>query len=172
MKKQNFEIFTRILNYIIKYFKGIAIAAVILIVLSGIYSVESNEVAVVLRFGRLVGLTAEEQIMKPGLHFALPFFIDEIIKIPVQTVLEKEVLTHFGAGGLYSNVQNTGYLLTGDNNIVLIKATVKYRISNAAQYALYNRNSESMIDGIVSGELRSEERRVGKECRSRWSPYH
>src|SRR2546422_863356 len=23
-----------------------------------------------------------------------------------------------------------------------------------------------------SGDLRSEERRVGKECRSRWSPYH
>ena len=24
----------------------------------------------------------------------------------------------------------------------------------------------------VTGVLRSEERRVGKECRSRWSPYH
>ena len=24
----------------------------------------------------------------------------------------------------------------------------------------------------VAGGLRSEERRVGKECRSRWSPYH
>src|SRR5260221_353995 len=24
----------------------------------------------------------------------------------------------------------------------------------------------------VSGPARSEERRVGKECRSRWSPYH
>ena len=24
----------------------------------------------------------------------------------------------------------------------------------------------------VAGFLRSEERRVGKECRSRWSPYH
>src|SRR3989449_9393931 len=24
----------------------------------------------------------------------------------------------------------------------------------------------------VNGEMRSEERRVGKECRSRWSPYH
>ena len=24
----------------------------------------------------------------------------------------------------------------------------------------------------VMDELRSEERRVGKECRSRWSPYH
>ena len=29
----------------------------------------------------------------------------------------------------------------------------------------------SIVDGPISGE-RSEERRVGKECRSRWSPYH
>src|SRR3712207_9579140 len=31
-----------------------------------------------------------------------------------------------------------------------------------------------MIDDVVAtgGTLRSEERRVGKECRSRWSPYH
>ena len=26
--------------------------------------------------------------------------------------------------------------------------------------------------GILVDLLRSEERRVGKECRSRWSPYH
>src|SRR5690625_8040040 len=26
--------------------------------------------------------------------------------------------------------------------------------------------------GRIVGEHRSEERRVGKECRSRWSPYH
>ena len=25
---------------------------------------------------------------------------------------------------------------------------------------------------IASRDIRSEERRVGKECRSRWSPYH
>ena len=25
---------------------------------------------------------------------------------------------------------------------------------------------------VAAGCLRSEERRVGKECRSRWSPYH
>src|SRR3712207_9534840 len=28
-----------------------------------------------------------------------------------------------------------------------------------------------MLEGFT-GYLRSEERRVGKECRSRWSPYH
>ena len=25
---------------------------------------------------------------------------------------------------------------------------------------------------VILGDTRSEERRVGKECRSRWSPYH
>src|SRR5215216_8109330 len=25
---------------------------------------------------------------------------------------------------------------------------------------------------VIEGPVRSEERRVGKECRSRWSPYH
>ena len=31
------------------------------------------------------------------------------------------------------------------------------------------------VDYLIAGssaEARSEERRVGKECRSRWSPYH
>src|SRR3712207_8104415 len=28
------------------------------------------------------------------------------------------------------------------------------------------------VQAVVAGGLRSEERRVGKECRSRWSPYH
>ena len=40
--------------------------------------------------------------------------------------------------------------------------------------------SERILDNIPVGSLgiiavdgcRSEERRVGKECRSRWSPYH
>ena len=29
-----------------------------------------------------------------------------------------------------------------------------------------------LVGGVRKGALRSEERRVGKECRSRWSPYH
>ena len=32
--------------------------------------------------------------------------------------------------------------------------------------------SVSVLGGSVLGTQRSEERRVGKECRSRWSPYH
>ena len=30
----------------------------------------------------------------------------------------------------------------------------------------------TLILAVVATLIRSEERRVGKECRSRWSPYH
>ena len=30
----------------------------------------------------------------------------------------------------------------------------------------------AMINETLKNAVRSEERRVGKECRSRWSPYH
>src|SRR3989441_8605935 len=31
---------------------------------------------------------------------------------------------------------------------------------------------ELLVDERAAPKIRSEERRVGKECRSRWSPYH
>ena len=34
------------------------------------------------------------------------------------------------------------------------------------------RNAEPMMKNPYEKHRRSEERRVGKECRSRWSPYH
>src|SRR5256885_13564723 len=33
-------------------------------------------------------------------------------------------------------------------------------------------SSWPLIEGYIDTLTRSEERRVGKECRSRWSPYH
>ena len=34
------------------------------------------------------------------------------------------------------------------------------------------RESSGLSYTLGNGQYRSEERRVGKECRSRWSPYH
>ena len=50
----------------------------------------------------------------------------------------------------------------------------KYNISTTllcdTNHVLYSDYSEVIVVG--AGADRSEERRVGKECRSRWSPYH
>ena len=45
----------------------------------------------------------------------------------------------------------------------------KFCESNIAQSGVIR---ELEVIGEASKNLRSEERRVGKECRSRWSPYH
>ena len=42
-----------------------------------------------------------------------------------------------------------------------------------APYIFMERNGIHIIDlHKTVAKVRSEERRVGKECRSRWSPYH
>ena len=44
-------------------------------------------------------------------------------------------------------------------------------IEGATDLQVWAAYQESDLAGFVS-TTRSEERRVGKECRSRWSPYH
>jgi membrane protease subunit HflK len=161
MKNRIFIVFTQIMEYIIKYFKLTVCFAAVLIVLSGVYRVESSQTAVVLRFGRLVGNTNEQQIKKPGLHFALPFFIDKVIKIPVYTVQEIEISTHYKLGGSVASsgsaastdIDKNGYVLTGDKNIILVKAKIKYQINDPVRYTLFISDAGNMLDGIISGEL-------------------
>src|SRR2546426_4898545 len=48
------------------------------------------------------------------------------------------------------------------------------QMGNARRRALPIMSKSELLEGrcAQSRSLRSEERRVGKECRSRWSPYH
>ena len=155
MKTKSFQIFAQLIEYTIKYFKWVVLFAAALIALSGLYRVESNEAAIVLRSGRLLGRTQAEQIRNPGLHFALPFFIDEVIKVPVQTMRERDITTHYltWRGRILPDVEQNGYLLTGDLNIVLLRAAVLYQIDNPVLFAIYNSDTGAVIDGVVSGEL-------------------
>ena len=42
----------------------------------------------------------------------------------------------------------------------------------AAQVGMAREQDPVEVVGLALVPVRSEERRVGKECRSRWSPYH
>src|SRR3989442_12966622 len=57
------------------------------------------------------------------------------------------------------------------------KATMELPAERAGVLRTLRREGEKVAVGdviarIEEGAARSEERRVGKECRSRWSPYH
>ena len=45
-------------------------------------------------------------------------------------------------------------------------------IRQSLQIVLSTHEDLKVVDAVENGFARSEERRVGKECRSRWSPYH
>ena len=58
-------------------------------------------------------------------------------------------------------------------NIEKEDSIIPERMASAA----YNSEEDADIEGglrpkTLDEYIRSEERRVGKECRSRWSPYH
>lgn len=124
----------------------------LLLVISGVFIVENDEVAVVLRFGKLRGLGPAEQILEPGIHFAFPYLIDEVVRIPTGKVRQLTVSTHTGEGNMVLGpVQNHGYLISGDNNILLMEARVKYAISDPIQFALRFQDAQNVIQGAVSG---------------------
>ena len=107
-----------ILNTAMRYCKWLIVILIVLICCSGIRVVNNYEVAVVLRFGRLVGDTREEQVREPGLLLAFPYVIDEVIKVPVGKVHEVSISTHADiADPTYAEIENTGYVITGDESI-------------------------------------------------------
>lgn len=63
--------------------KGIMVVLIIIFLASGFRTVESDEQALVLRFGKIRGI-GEERLLGPGLHWVFPYPIDKIVKIPVE----------------------------------------------------------------------------------------
>lgn len=150
------ERFVAVVNTAIHYCKWLIVVLVVLICCSGIRVIDNSEVGVVLRLGRLVGDTRQEQVHGPGLLLAFPYVIDEVIKVPVGKVQEVPIKTHAAAADpSYADIGQTGYLITGDENILHVDATLKYKIKDPVEYALYTGDPAAAIQGIVSGVMTS-----------------
>ena len=53
-----------------------------------------------------------------------------------------------------------------------IRAVVRQALSKGKKVKGIKRGYAGLLNEEIIDMNRSEERRVGKECRSRWSPYH
>lgn len=153
MKKN--VLFAEILTTVTGYFKWLILVIVVLIGCSGIRSIKSGEVAVILRFGRLVGGSYEEQVHGPGLLFAFPYIIDEVVTVPTGSVMEQTVSTHYTAGSM-TTLRNNGYVITGDQNISVVSASVKYVISDPVAYALRVNDISRLINAYVGSAMVKE----------------
>ncbi len=153
MKKGS--LFMDILQTATKYFSAIVCVVVIGILCSGIRVIKTGNQAIILRMGKIVGDTYEQQVHGPGLLLAFPYIIDEVIIVPTDQVFEQSVITHDSGSGT-GKTSETGYVMTGDNNIAVISASVKYTVSDPVKYALKAKELPSIIDACVSSAMVSE----------------
>lgn len=153
--KKKKTLFADVLETVTKYFLILVVIVVLFILLSGIRVIESGNVALVLRFGKIVGDNYEDQIREPGLLFAFPYFIDEVVVVPSDQIMEQTVVTHYTSGTTLTGSKG-GYLITGDRNVALVSASVKYTVSNPIAYALHVKDVPSLVNATVSSGMVTE----------------
>src|SRR5256886_3633291 len=64
------------------------------------------------------------------------------------------------------------YLSDDDHPVEILKVSTDAEALQRQRLARLRAQRDEALVGERLEALRSEERRVGKECRSRWSPYH
>jgi membrane protease subunit HflK len=143
----------------------------ILYLVSGTTVVRSNEVAVILRWGRLVGDTPALQEHGPGLLFSFPRPIDRVVRVQVKHVWEVPVSTLAAYPGITAAPANPddengsadpgrtldpvtqGYAVTGDHNIVHVDMIARYRVRDAGEWAFYGPNAEDVLRVEVTSAM-------------------
>jgi len=125
-------------------FKGIAGAAVILILLVGsVYQISPEEMGAILRFGKFVRTTG------PGLHFKLPLGMETLTRVPVQRQLKLEFGFRTTRASIRSEYRvepeqnKEAVMLTGDLNVVVVEWIVQYKIKDPFKYLFKMRNVEN-----------------------------
>ncbi len=120
-----------------------AIAALLFLlwVASGLYAVAADEAAVVLRFGRYVATVG------PGLHWHLPYPIEQVEKAPVTRIQRIEIGFRLYPDGAIRKRPGESLMLTKDENVVDLSFIVQYRIRDIEDY-LFNINHRRVVKTV------------------------
>lgn len=133
----------------------LAIALFVLFWCSGITTIGPGEVGLVLRCGRLTGNSPADQVRQPGLLLALPYPIDEVIRVPVKQEREIAItaLRNDSASASTKGSRFAGYALSGNQSILEADLTLKYRIRDPIAYSFANHSPERILRDAVIGTV-------------------
>jgi modulator of FtsH protease HflK len=142
------------------YFSGFGIALILAAVVaiwlaSGFYRVQSEELGIVLRFGKYV------RDAQPGLNYHLPYPIETVLlpkALRVSTISIGMTLIDDPTrrGRTMRDVPEESLMLTGDENIVDVDFTVLWRIKpgGAADFLFNIQNPEGTVKAVAESAMR------------------
>ena len=131
----------------------IAFIAIIIGGYSSMYEVDTEETGVVLRFGKFSGFS------DPGLHFKVPFGIDQVYLVPTGRVLKEEfgyrtvtpgVRTTYNKNGL----EEESLTLTGDLNVSDVEWIVQFQVADPFKYIFNIKDPISTIRDVSEAMVR------------------
>jgi membrane protease subunit HflK len=125
----------------------------VLVVFTSFYTIDPEEVGLVLRFGRYV------RSADPGLHFKAPLWIERVLKVPVQRQLKEEFGFRTVVAGVRSQFTSRGYteesnMLTGDLNAAVVEWVTQYRIVDPYKYLFRVRNVDDTFRAMTEAVMR------------------
>jgi modulator of FtsH protease HflK len=145
--------------------KIVMVLMVIAFLGSGFFQVGPQEKAIILRFGKPVGV-GDKMLLSAGLHWAFPYPIDEVVRIPItelQTVTsdngwyfttpEQELSGEELPAEASLNPAVDGAVLTSDRNIIHVRATLSYHITDPIQYYFNFANASNAVQNALDNAL-------------------
>ena len=129
----------------------VSVLALVLLIGSSscFYTVDDKQQAVVTTFGKVTDVT------DAGLHFKLPFGIQQARKVDVN-VYQKIELGYTSSGDDYYEVnEKESTMITGDYNIVNVDFFVEYKISDPVAYLYSSNNPEMILRNLIQSQVRN-----------------
>ena len=124
------------------------LAAVVLAGMTCFYTVDDKQQAVVTTFGKVTDIT------DAGVHFKLPFGIQQVQKVDVN-VYQKIELGYSSDGQYYETNEAESTMITGDYNIVNVDFFIEYRISDPVQYLYSSNHPELILRNLIQSQVRN-----------------
>jgi membrane protease subunit HflK len=133
---------------------GVLILVGLIVAFSCIFTIEPEEVGVVLRFGRYIR-TAD-----PGLNFKLPMPIEQVFKVPVQRQLKEEFGFRTERAGVRTSYSPRSYaeeslMLTGDLNVAVVEWIAQYRVRDPYKFLFKVRNVQQTFRDVNEAVMRA-----------------
>jgi membrane protease subunit HflK len=130
-------------------FLAVIVLAAIVAFYAFTFRVNPDELGVVLRFGKI------SQQEPPGLHFRMPYPIDEVHlpRVTRQNIIEIGMRAGVGTRAV-TEVPQESLMLTGDENIVDVHCVVFWRIRNAQRYLFNIQNPEITVKDVAVSAIR------------------